>query len=100
MSTKGKRYINKKSGRAILLRAAAQLREPFNPEDLTVAAWTASNSFFGLIGYELDHPDLNRVLACIYGPSGFLKQGLMSKVGPKQFQLTELGKSLIKGENN
>jgi len=72
-------------------------RRPFSAEDLVVSAWRKFPDAFGLAGYRdndgrLSYPDSNRVFAEIMGSKPIRKQGLLTKVGIKMYQLTEAGR--------
>lgn len=83
-----------------LLLAAASLpsrgRTPFTAEDLVVAAWKAYPDTFGLRGHlnpsgAPAYPDSNRVFSEIMGPKPLRKKGWITKVGKKQYKVTESG---------
>lgn len=85
-----------------LLVAALEIEESgkttFSAEDLVVSAWQKFPEAFGLKGHIDDHgkpiyPDSNRVYAEIMGSKPLRKQGLLKKVGKKQYTLTEAGRN-------
>jgi hypothetical protein len=79
-----------------IILAAHRLEEqgqtPFTSEALTMACWKESKQTFGLKGFAEEHPDNNRVLACIMGERGLAKRGWLVKVGPKLYSLSKQGK--------
>src|SRR5437867_7351265 len=83
-----------------LLLAAYDLERsgsrPFSAEDLVVTAWQKFPDTFGLAGYRgrsgLSYPDSNRVFAEIMGSKPIRKRGMLTKVGSKMYQLTEVGR--------
>src|SRR3989337_1721776 len=84
-----------------LLLAAYSLEEdgrrPFSAEELVVSAWRKFPDAFGLAGHRdddgrLSYPDSNRVFAEIMGSKPIRKRGLLTKVGSKMYQLTEVGR--------
>jgi hypothetical protein len=82
-----------------VLLAARHLEDdgqtPFTAESLIVAAWQINPTAFGLKGYAERFPDSNKVLSVIMGERGLARQGLLDKVGVKQYSLTERGRKMI-----
>jgi hypothetical protein len=79
--------------RQLLLQAASELSEKFCEEDLVLAAWLLDKRRFGLGRYHIAHPDNNRVRATLVGHRGLIADGLLERIGPKQYRLTEAGRS-------
>lgn len=82
---------------ALLLAAAARLREPFTLAELAVTAWRASPAVFGLKGYADKFPDSNRVSAALSHVGGPVRKGLLEKVGPGLYRLTRAGLEAVHG---
>jgi hypothetical protein len=82
-----------------VLLAARHLEEDgqntFTAEALIVSAWKINPSAFGLKGFAERFPDSNKVLSVIMGERGLARQGLLDKVGVKQYTLTERGRKMI-----
>ena len=82
-----------------VLLAARQLEDDgqtvFSAEALIVSAWKINPSAFGLKGFAERFPDSNKVLSVIMGERGLARQGLLDKVGVKQYSLTERGRKMI-----
>ena len=83
-----------------IILAAYHLEEegntPFSAEALIVAAWKESPSTFGLKGFAEQHPDANRVLACIMGERGLARRGWLVKMGQKLYTLSRQGREEAK----
>jgi hypothetical protein len=79
-----------------ILLAAYHLEDkgqtPFTAEALTVTAWKESPRTFGLKGFVEEHPDANKVLACIMGERGLARRGWLLKMGQKLYQLSKQGR--------
>lgn len=82
-----------------VLLAARHLEEDgqttFTAEALIVSAWKINPIAFGLKGFADRFPDSNKVLSVIMGERGLARQGLLDKVGVKQYTLTERGRKMI-----
>lgn len=78
-----------------ILLAAKDLQSTgrfFTAEALVVRAWKKFPDHFGLQGYSDQYPDSNRVLTKIMGKTSPLRQkGWISKIGTKEYRLTEVG---------
>jgi hypothetical protein len=68
----------------------------FSEWDLTVASWSRDRTRFGLRGYDQKYPDHKRVMMEIMGqkPQNPLTQGLMEKIRPNVYRLTQLGRAM------
>lgn len=64
------------------------LDRSFTAEELSVAAWQADKTSFGLRGYETIYPDSNKLFKSIDSQNGLVAKGLIAKVGDRTFQLT------------
>ncbi len=78
-----------------LIAAAAPLPGSFTKEELLIAAWKADPEAFGLRGFEQQHPDSNKVAACLYGKKGLIARGLLMQVNVNRLQLTRAAKKRI-----
>jgi hypothetical protein len=82
-----------------VLQAARQLEQDgertFTAEALIVAAWRINPIAFGLKGFADRYPDSNKVLSVIMGERGLARQGMLDKVGVKQYTLTERGRKML-----
>jgi hypothetical protein len=73
-------------------RLESQGHTPMSAEALIVAAWQECPRTFGLKGFADQHPDSNRVLACIMGERGLARRGWLEKCGQKLYSLSRQGK--------
>ncbi len=88
MTTKNLTIID----RILLAANDLSAKGTFTAEDLVVEVWKRWPDHFGLQGYAKDYPDSNRVLTKIMGSQSALRRrGLLRKVGPKRYQVTDLG---------
>lgn len=79
----------------ILLALAELPARVISAADLVVACWKKYPQYFSLGGHP--HPDSNRVLCCLMGKKGLVSQGLLARVGAKQYSLT--GKGTIRASH-
>lgn len=75
------------TAKAIVLRAARRLTQPFCLERLIVAAWKEDTLRFGLRGFESVYPDANAVGVTLSGKYGLVTRGHLIRVGPKLYRL-------------
>lgn len=61
----------------LLLEAARSFETPFTLPDLILRAWRKNTTIWGLRYYETEHPDSNKVRACLYGHRGLIKRGFI-----------------------
>lgn len=82
----------------VLLAAASLEAKTFTLETLTVQAWVQwPNEVFGLKGYESDFPNPNLVSATLCGKRGLVARGLMKRIAPRVYCVTQLGRAVAQG---
>ena len=82
------------------VEAEAEANGPFTAERLVVTAWKRFPRPFGLKGYADLHPDSNAILASLMGAKGLVRRGWLTRVGPKMYQTTALGRQIAGGEKD
>jgi hypothetical protein len=70
----------------LILLAAKKLPQPFTTEDLVVASWQLDKTKFGLDGFTDQYPNNNKVLVCLMGAKGLVKQGRLTKVSNGRYR--------------
>lgn len=95
-------YVKPGTIGAVIMLAAADLAAldvaiggtgVFHVSPLIVKAWQSNPSRLGLHGYVSQYPDSNRVICEVVKFSN--GRGLMRRVGPRQYELTELGRKNV-----
>jgi hypothetical protein len=71
----------------LLMSVARTLPATFSIEDLTVRAWQAYPTAFGMARWP--HPDSNKVISLVVGARGLVARGWLEKVGPKTYRVKE-----------
>lgn len=79
----------------VLLKAASELPATTNSSAVKISAWLKDKVALGLKGYEVLHPNSNKVLATLMGKNGLERRGYFKKVGPKLYSLMPAGRALI-----
>lgn len=77
-----------------LLLAAVSLGQTFSTAELAVAVWRRNPQRFGLVGFKDQHPDVKVVSIELVKsrPRSFHGRGLVERVGPNRYRLTEAGR--------
>ena len=83
---------------AALLRAAADLPEPFHETSLAEGAWRLAPTVVGAALRETLYPDLNKVRAALCGRTGPVKRGHLERVGTHLYRLTDEGRRTLGAE--
>ncbi len=78
-----------------LLLTAATLNTPFSVEALVVAAWKKYPLIFGLAGHLNLYPSDNKVQAALFGTGRLVDKGMIEKVSPKQYRVSDIGRRRI-----
>lgn len=79
----------------LVLQAAATLPEEFGTSELVIAAWRHAPERFGLKGYHLIWPDSNRIIVTLCGVRGLPHAGLLDKVAPNRYRLSNQGRQRV-----
>jgi hypothetical protein len=82
----------------IAARLENSSKTPFSAESLVIAAWKAYPLVFGLNGHEGESADSNKVLCTLMGRRGLVQRGLLIRVGPRTYSLTDRGRRWATGE--
>lgn len=69
----------KPGGYAALLLAVCRTHGPCTTSELIVRAWEAHPGLFGLRGFQLLHPDSNKVATYLFGARGLIRRGLLRR---------------------
>ena len=77
-----------------LLLVADALGEPVMLARLAVAAWSAYPASFGILGYEHEHPDMQKVIVRLSGAGGLVGRKLLRRVvtsGASLYEVSQRG---------
>lgn len=92
------------TARQKLLLAAASLEDsgvkPFTAEAWTVQAWKDNRPKFGLKGFENVYPCSNSTFTNFMGERGLAHDKYVKRVGPRLYELTELGRAEVERLRN
>ena len=79
-----------------LVRATGDPAHP--PAAIAEAAWRRAPADFGMKGRERDYPSDNRTVVLLAHKNGPVRRGLLRRVGPGRYALTEAGLALAAGD--
>jgi len=92
MSTEAKVGLKHQALLAVLEVSAGNLERTFTAEELVVHAWKKDMRAWGLRGYELEHPDPEKMNKEVERRStSLIRQGLLERVRPLIYRLTAAG---------